>query len=170
MPPRPRGWLARADNAFRAHEDECAARLAATEQDIERLRQNLEQTMGSLAKAFQGLPDVEAGSRGAAAGSRHGEVDRTRLDAAIVAIQFQDIGSQWLAHIASHLRLTRSLVEELRMPFDVVKMVAIGDWHGFERGTGAWDEMGESLAVLRANQPRHPVGHALKGCGDVEIF
>ena len=152
------GWLARADEAFRAHEAECAVRIAAAEQDIERLRQNLEVTMGSLAQAFQGML---AEGKAAAVPS---------LDAAVMAIQFQDIGGQWLAHIAKDLRETRCLVEELRVPFDVVKLAAVGDWHGVERGGDAWDGMDRSLADLRRRQTSHPVGAVSGGAGDVELF
>ena len=78
------GWLARADEAFRAHEAECAVRMAATEQDIERLRRNLDATMRSLAQAFRGMAVEGTQSAG------------PPLEAAVMAIQFQDIGSQWL--------------------------------------------------------------------------
>jgi len=156
--PDPEGWLNRADEAFRAHESECAMRIAATEQDIERLRRNLDATMGSLAQAFQGMA-----AEGTASGT-------PTLEAAVMAIQFQDIGGQWLAHIAKDLRETRGLMEELRVPFDVVKLAATGDWHGFERGSSAWDGMDRSLTDLRTRQASHPVGDVTDMAGDVELF
>jgi len=154
----PAGLLARADEAFRAHENECAMRIAATEQDIERLRRNLDATMGSLARAFEGLAAEGAGS------------GTPTVEAAVMAIQFQDIGGQWLAHIAKDLRETRGLMEELRVPFDVVKLAATGDWHGFERGARAWDGMDRSLNDLRTRQASHPVGDVTDLAGDVELF
>jgi hypothetical protein len=152
------GWLARAEEAFRAHEAECSVRIAATEQDIERLRRNLVATMGALAQAFQGM---------AAEGPQN---CAPTLEAAVMAIQFQDIGGQWLAHIAKSLRETRGLVAELRVPFDVVKLAAIGDWHGIERGSDAWDGMDRSLSGLRQRQAPHPVGAVPDGAGEIELF
>ena len=159
------GWLARAEQTFRAHEEECSARLADTEQDIERLRSSLEEAMGSLARAFhaQAAP-------GEAPGATAGSLEAARLEAAVMAIQFQDIGGQWLAHIAAHLRQTRALVEELRTPFDVVRLAALGDWHGFERGSGACEGMDRSLSDLRQRRTSHPVGRSPGGGGDVELF
>ena len=132
--------------------------MAATEQDIERLRRNLDATMRSLAQAFRGMAVEGTQSAG------------PPLEAAVMAIQFQDIGSQWLAHIAKDLRETRGLVEELRVPFDVVKLAAIGDWHGFERGSSAWDGMDRSLSELRQRQASHPVGEITDAAGDVDLF
>lgn len=151
------GWMASVETAYVAHESECAARLRSTELELEKLRLTLNRAMSSLAMAFHEQ-------------SASGNGGDSRLDAAVEAMQFHDIGGQWLAHIALHLRQTQQLVAALRVPFEAMRSAAQGDWHGFERGSEQWLRMSQSLAELRAGETAHPVGHALESLGDVELF
>jgi hypothetical protein len=149
--------MASMETAYLEYEAECGACLRSTELELENLRQTLDRTMSSLACAFQGMAESE-GSGG------------QRLDAAVEAIQFHDIGGQWLVNIASNVRKTQQLVTALRVPFEAMRSAASGDWQGFERGAAHWERISQNLAELKTSRMARPVGHALESFGDVELF
>ena len=99
-----------------------------------------------------------------------GSVGEQRIAAAVKAIQFHDIGGQWLLSIASQIRTTHELVMALRVPFDAMKSAATGDWQGFERGAESRARISNSLAELKKSGAAHPVGHTLESFGDVDLF
>ncbi|MFM9968785.1 MAG: hypothetical protein ACKVQK_10345 [Burkholderiales bacterium] len=155
------GWMLSVERIFLDHESECAARLQNTESELVNLRVALDGAMGSIAQTFRALTE-EAGDLAA---------DRkTSVNVAVEAIQFHDIGGQWLAHLAAEIRQTRELVASMRVPFQAMRAAANGDWHGFERDAAQWEQINLRLQELRLAAASRPVGHAPECCGDVEIF
>lgn len=149
-------WLAQTEAAWRAHQAECLAQIAAARADLERLQGLVDDTLRQVAQTFEhvGVPASDA-----------------ERDALIVmALQHQDICGQLAQHLASRLEQAADLAATLVPPLTLALAGASGN--GAARATIASQIAQLAAQRTQAHAANHPgpVRNERVAAGDIELF
>lgn len=153
--------LARMESVFSAHSAEASRQLQAAHEDLMRLKNLLDEAMGSLGNSFTQLAPLIANIEG---------VTGATAELAVTTLQYQDICTQLVDHLRERLASTGLLVDAMQAPLVQALAGMRGDHAAMAAVAAHVDTMHEELDRARALCRDNPVRHDSLAPGDIELF